>query len=109
MNKKALKALKESIAHWQRLADGVKGEQIGPGFCALCGLFNTDTSGAFPDPNCSGCPVYEHTGRKYCGVTPYYAAELFAEFDGTDHSNFIEAALEERDFLISLLPEGETP
>ncbi len=107
MNTKTLKALEESIEHWQRLADGCE-EEIGCRSCPLCKLFIQD--------NCNGCPVAEKTGVKYCYGSPYQLRDLdsFMGDDEKSHNpSFLKAAKEEVEFLRSMLPgerqeEGKT-
>lgn len=59
-------ALDASIEHWRRdneralTADAAR---IGSGHCALCDLFWSRM--------CSGCPVYERTGKTHCEDSPY--------------------------------------
>ena len=99
MDAKTLTALKESIEHWRRLADGTnrKGEETGPRSCALCMAFAV---GRDSINKCDGCPVSVKTGMKDCRNTPYYAAE--AVFGAP---TFRAAARKELEFLESLLPK----
>ena len=99
----ALKALRESIAHWeQNLAAetpwdvSVSGED-----CALCNVF--------VGGGCHGCPVMERTGQRGCNGTPYYRAQdaFFAwRKDPTlaARDAWRVAAQAMLDFLRSLLP-----
>jgi len=63
-----IKALKEAIAHHERLKkaqtrDEIKEEGIGEDGCPLCSLYI--------HLGCTGCPIMLHTGRDYCSNTPY--------------------------------------
>jgi len=62
-----LKALKESIEHWERVVENPKKEEIGYKECALCSLYRRN----FEAGGCEGCPVYEKTGKHGCHGTPY--------------------------------------
>ena len=101
MSPETLAALKDSIAHWTRLAEGkrLEGEQPGWRHCALCSLFI--------GPFCVGCPVREATGTDSCEDTPYPAAAKAWRLHGLDSPKFQAAAAVMRDFLVTLLPEGE--
>lgn len=105
MTKETLKALKESIAHWKRLAGGKQreGEHIGLTCCALCIRFW--------DHDCIGCPVRDKTGRAKCSRTPYSAVEKMRDRFGLDSEEFKAAAAKELEFLKSLLPsrKAKTP
>jgi hypothetical protein len=94
MTPKTLKALRESIAHWDRLAAGKerKGEKPNSQHCALCALFHSD--------GCDGCPVRKRTGVPYCIKTPFRNA--FLTFNTV---LFQSHALKELEFLKSLLPK----
>lgn len=99
MNKETLKALRESIAHWKRLATGKRreGEHIGTRDCALCNLFLAK--------QCVGCPVAKSTGTFGCVETPYGKAAAARAMHGFDSPEFKSAARKELAFLQSLLPE----
>lgn len=105
-----LAALKESIAHWERLASGNRhpNEDIVAKDCALCKLFL-----GLPDTvllqDCEGCPVRIKTGVSYCRVSPWADASRAAHKFGLDSEQFKEAALVELDFLKSLLPKENKP
>jgi len=99
MNGKTLKALKQSIAHWQRLASNQPHpyESVGVRSCALCRRFI--------DQACKGCPVRKKTGWRYCQETPYrYASHVF-HLHGLGSASFTQAAKKEVKFLQSLLPK----
>lgn len=102
MTPTTLKALKLSIAHWDRLAKnkGKKGEAVGPEHCALCEMF-------LIGPNyCKGCPVSEKTGRASCSEAPYPAADaLWKKYELKQKPDFLAVAKLELAFLKSLLPK----
>jgi hypothetical protein len=103
MKPRTLSALKKSIEHWTRLAEGKRqpNELTGPEHCALCGLFlEKDKHGKF----CTGCPVKTETGHDTCYGTPYAAAESAGQDFGFDSLKFRRAARKELNFLKSLLP-----
>jgi hypothetical protein len=115
MNEKTLKALKESIEHWKRLAKGTEGEDYGGPECALCKKFNHFVNENIPlEDSCKGCPVFQKTGEKYCRDTPYELIET-EEDSYTHRSDFIKTevfqllAQEEVKFLESLLPNDHLP
>lgn len=114
MDSRTLAALKSSIAHWERLATGKRkhNECVGVDDCSLCGMFNKHKSlkDPAPDTRCNGCPVFEHTGERFCKDTPFDQAQDIAgmvdEFDEPlDTEMFKEAAQKELEFLESLLPK----
>lgn len=95
MNTATLEALKNSIAHWERLSSGtqVEGESPYGVHCALCQEFLKDHA-------CTGCPVAKATGRDHCEGSPWYQAKAAW---GSTH--FSTAAAVELAFLKSLLPK----
>lgn len=99
MNQKTLKALKSSIAHWERLASGKRkdGEQPTGQCCALCAQFF--------DNHCRGCPVASKTKLTACVGTPYWKASRYWNLQGPDSRQFKTAAKAELQFLKSLLPK----
>lgn len=105
MNKKTLTALKRSIAHWERLANGKRRayEDIGPEDCALCDLFL--------HKECEGCPVFGKTLVRGCNGTPYSHAHFVIMNskmdDPFDDPLFRRAAKTELRFLKSLLPKNK--
>lgn len=104
MTAKALKALKASIAHWRRLAEGKerKGERPGRSDCALCDAFiDRGMCG------CEGCPVAAHTTLPSCLNTPFRAAYEAWWIRGASSPRFRKAAQRELVFLESLLPKGK--
>lgn len=98
---RAIAALKDSIAHWERLASGkrVTGRKPGGGLegphawdCACCVEFEgcawpeearfayEDKHGWAPEQDgCYGCPVMVASGHPSCDETPWFAAR--EEFD----------------------------
>lgn len=70
----ALAALRDSIAHWERMAAGTHGvhEDTGPGCCACCSVFY---QGGVPIKACITCPIGIRSGRSHCSGTPYGDAE----------------------------------
>jgi len=104
MNKKTLKALKESIKKWEKIVSG-EGEDRGGENCALCEMFAED--------ECIDCPVYIKTGEHSCGGTPYIewrnhqSYHLYTTEEGfvVRCSKCKELAQRELEFLKSLLPE----
>jgi len=102
MNAKTLKALKDSIAHWKRMATGMARNLETPkgDHCALCRRFY-DQDGK---DICEGCPVKNKTGHRCCNETPYYAAWIAHRDNGMDSPAFRRAAEDMLAFLQSLLP-----
>jgi hypothetical protein len=106
MDAKTLEALKGSIAHWERVRDGVEPSE---------GALNCDLCKAFPRCD-DGCPVAAKTGRIDCQNTPYWnfchAAEHTEEGESYQmwaRSDTAKAAAQaELDFLRSLLPDADT-
>jgi hypothetical protein len=114
MPRKTLKALKQSIAHWQRMIDDPDGEDQPNGSqCALCRIFLPQTERWDEDPNnCVGCPVMARTRLSLCRGTPYGAARkayLSHNYvrDEKSRNYFISRARKELTFLKSLLPPTE--
>jgi hypothetical protein len=110
MDPHTLKALQESIAHWDRLASGNRKyrENVDVDACALCRKFNTPVKD--PELKCACCPVFQKTGLKFCLGTPFPAAEKLSDTDELsplDTDEFREAAQDELEFLKSLLPKEE--
>lgn len=103
MNPLTLQALRGSIAKWQKVVDGT-GPEMGARNCPLCQMFITE-------PDCGGCPVALRTGLSGCRGTPYDTwadLELDGDGDPVDEALAKQLAQAELDFLISLLPEGES-
>lgn len=103
MTPTTLKALKLSIAHWDRLATGKrrKGETVGRTWCSLCSLFNPPRVSFCSD--CVGCPVMDATKAHYCNNSPY--VDALAHSLKLNSVAFKNAAKLELAFLKSLLPK----
>lgn len=108
MTPKALRALKDSIKHWERLVKNPY-EPIGPKVCPLCKAYKQLQE---VSQHCVGCPVFKSTGVSYCNSTPYQDAwnaryRLVNHLDDrlTVQTNWITAATAELEFLKSLLPK----
>ena len=50
--------------------------------CAFCKRFCNFVGSAYFHP-CGRCPIYKHTGRSYCGETPYN--DVYDMWDYLDH------------------------
>lgn len=102
----ALKALRESIAHWERnvAAETPEDVRLGAENCACCAAVYDNI-----ESDCIGCPIHEKTGKSYCVGTPYEKADvaffswLHKNTDATRDAWRV-AAQAELDFLRSLLP-----
>ena len=119
MTPQALTALKESIAHWERVASGTmfNTESVGANNCALCREFNWFDlpAGKSYDDRCVGCPVCDKTGKRFCKGTPYdvfqtkqetlVLSSSFKSWLATPEAR--DLAAKELAFLKSLLPEYE--
>lgn len=106
MNARTLRALKGSIKKWENIITGV-GVDLGPTNCALCRQFNVyderqDTV------DCTGCPVFDHTGQHGCHGTPY---DEWSDHDfirvRDDLPESLRIAKDELKFLKSLLPNSQ--
>lgn len=121
MDDDTLAALKASIRHWQEnvAAEDVYAVKLGPRYCALCTMFRLRDEFVL---TCKGCPVSERTREVGCDGSPYDKAEsrysLWRGAVDTDAPSrdiacakaaWRRAAQAELDFLIGLLPEGESP
>lgn len=113
MTPETLTALRGSIVKWRGIVAGTT-EDMGTENCPLCALFYGDHG------TCVGCPVSEATSATCCGGTPYdrwsdyWAPSAESNWDlkhvPLEQLDEIRAlAQAELDFLISLLPKGETP
>lgn len=91
------KALRESIAHWERNVSG-ETNQLGREDCALCLRFGPDCV-RFDGER---CPVHIKTGLDGCQNTPYAGAHHHYEYSHKVRRPFYQAEL---DFLKSLLPK----
>ena len=94
----ALRALDDSIAHWERLRDcktkkELDDEGVGGVACALCLQFQVNSQ-------CTECPVHLVTGKQLCVGTPYvdaFSAYMYGSLD-----EFRAAAKVELGFLITV-------
>lgn len=102
-----LTALKQSIAHWQRLVIGNSVDIPSREQCALCGKFWKHGWGL--GVLCDGCPVKEKTGLDGCEGTPYKQAEDCFNLQNPKDKQFIKYAHKELAFLKSLLPKSHHP
>ncbi|NTA27451.1 hypothetical protein [Allorhizobium ampelinum] len=104
MDTKTREALEASIRHWEEnvAAETVDEIKLGSNFCALCWVFG--------NRGCNGCPVSERTLCRGCIGSPYHRAidgKCEWSFSG-NKQNWLKAAQDELDFLISLRPyDGE--
>lgn len=101
MSKRAEKALRASIRHWEKNAAATSFLAVttGPSYCALCNLYNVSDDA---ERDCRACPVQKATGELYCRKTPY-AKVRYARKAGNLVA-FKAAAQEEVEFLRGLLP-----
>jgi len=115
MNNETLSALKGAIEKWERILKG-EGIDEGTNNCPLCELFFEEVHPDVTDyEGCYGCPVRSRTKRGGCQGTPYsiWASEAFArhgrlrKYWTADTPELRALALEELNFLKSLLPECE--
>ena len=97
MNAKTLKALKGSIAKWERIVAGT-GACHGVDNCPLCELFW--------DRGCRGCPVVQKSGYRLCIGTPFEGVGRHLSDEGFARTTSAKkAARAELAFLKSLLPK----
>lgn len=107
MDEPTLIALKDSIAKWEANAEitAQMDARLNIGSCALCHRFHSAWRGSLNPlarDRCKGCPVFEATGKKTCGGTPYEHA--LDAFERGDLAGFKRHAVTEANFLKSLLP-----
>lgn len=113
MDADTLRALEESITHWEKnvVASSPYEVTLGGASCALCHKFVYNVTESIPA--CSGCPVYEHTGFSSCRNSPYldvfraYQNWLYSETEEEHNilrTEYQAAAQAELDFLRSLRP-----
>lgn len=103
MKKRTLKALKKSIAKWEKNAERKFTHEVRTGVsdCPLCTLFFMNS--------CKGCPVSEASGVTNCDNTPYNNVVNLKPLSSEPVRPALKDAIErEVAFLKSLLPEGET-
>lgn len=100
LTKKALRALKASIAHWKRLATGKRlaDETIFISSCALCSAF-------YDHGSCTGCPIKKRTGRAGCEGTPWIRTRNAVNNYTYNSDEFRSAAKKQLEFLQSFLPK----
>lgn len=118
MDNETLKALQESIKHWEEIckAENVDQVNIQANDCPLCHKF-LDASYSADETGCRGCPVKEETDYPSCEFSPWEDVSR-AKLDWVVAVNtrdfkyiekykekFIEAAKIELEFLKSLLPD----
>jgi hypothetical protein len=99
MDSKTLKALKNSIRHWEdNVSRAKKSKCIDTSLisCALCRMFYCC--------DCRGCPVYKKSHYKYCGHTYYYSVRKLIDNGSVDDIKLVKACKKELNFLKSLLP-----
>lgn len=97
--------LLDSIAHWERMAEGtpVPGEYPSARDCPLCARWLFDDCGTRSDR----CPVYQATGRRSCERSPYFAAFHAADDFGISSPQFKHKAKAELAFLRDLLARAQ--
>lgn len=108
MDERTLAALRGSIKKWRAIEEG-RGADEGISNCPLCKEFITS--------QCDGCPVDVASGGSGCGGTPYdgfyewnrLRTNAFEVLNPRVHTKGVRLARAEREFLESLLPEGEEP
>ena len=106
MPKKTLKALIDSIKHWERMQKNPDcGETPYGCECALCNLHY-----AIED-SCAECPVSLKTGQDDCKGSPWSDARFAWESHETSRGKveWSKAATKMIKFLKSLLPEAKAP
>ena len=103
MKARALKALKQSIAHWKEMRDDPACSKPITSNCALCKLF------FLRENRCDGCPVAEKAEQPNCNGTPYLKAyQAWNQLGKTEASlaKWRAEATKEIEFLESLLPKA---
>jgi hypothetical protein len=85
---KDIDLLEQTSKKWYRIMLG-QAEDRGPEDCPCCQVYNLNSSGE----SCTGCPIYEHTQKKWCIGTPY---------PRTTESDDIGPQLDEYDFLLRI-------
>lgn len=110
MDELTLKALKDSIAHWKENCEAIDPDDVSTSAkdCALCEMFNPNVL----EFSCGRCPVALRTGLDTCSGSPYdaaYDANRLWDQGDIDADDARAAFRAEYEFLVSLLPEGETP
>lgn len=76
MTQEQREALAKSVEHWRQICEcktaAQAGQLLGRGQCACCQIWNNKEESSEED--CIGCPIFEHTGKRYCGGTPVNVA-----------------------------------
>ena len=96
MTPKAKKALQGSINKWIKIVRGT-GTDEGHENCPLCLIYKSPKEGV-RDLHCKGCPIFQKTGLRWCGGTPY------DEYYGGESDEQLAIAVKELRFLQSLMP-----
>lgn len=102
---KAIAALQESIAHWERIADGDAGDSPVSSECACCEEFLYSHAPENNYTGCLRCPISIRTGLTACDGTPYVEA---ARYWQRYPPKFLAAARLEADYLRETLRMVET-
>ena len=100
MDKRTKKALRDSIAHWEKVVADPIYTRIGRLKCALCIEFRDN------EPSCNGCPIAEDSGP-YCSSNYYYLEAVIAR-SSSRIMDLQKAARGEVRYLESLLPEEDS-
>lgn len=98
VSKKALNALKASIARWDKAARGNNDDSPSSLTWPLCRLFAHKA--------CDGCPVKQQTGQPYCRETPFKrTVDSWRYKHPGPNEQYLADAQKELAFLKSLLPK----
>lgn len=98
MTKQALRALKASIARWEKAAGGNNDDSPSSLTWPLCRLFAHKA--------CDNCPVKQHTGQPYCRDTPLPpTVDSWRSKHPGPNEQYLADAQKELEFLESLLPK----
>lgn len=119
MAPETLAALRASIKHWEQNRDvrepifaGIQAKD-----CPLCDVFldrHRFKAESFVRDYCGACPIAKKTGQPGCEGTPWMATrQALSTWSCNPGNAFYRhrwrvVAQREVDFLISLLPEGES-
>lgn len=108
MDDRTLTALRGSIAKWEGIVKGTM-EDRGTKNCPLCHMYHPMHKSPLIRlaelEGCYGCPVAERTGEHFCKGSPH---EQYVDADpGSELEK--QLAVQELEFLKSLVPEGEKP
>lgn len=110
MDADTLRALKDSIRHWEENVAAVTPHdaKIYADDCPLCDMF-------YRKKGCAGCPVEAVTGLPDCGSTPWSKVRTAFEnwVPHPEHigyrAMFRQRAADELNFLRALVPAGSDP